>query len=55
MDDVKPEARGFAVGTVTYRCAACGELIDGEAVFDPPLPLTPETKTYHLEHLPDGR
>jgi len=48
----KPEIKGY--GTVTYRCAACGELI-AEPVFHPPLPLTSETRTYHKEHLPDGR
>lgn len=52
----KPEVRG--VGHVTYRCAACGELIPEGARFDPPLTLaglTAATRTYHKEHLPHGR
>jgi len=53
---IKPKIEGE--GRITYRCAACHEPIpDGRPVFVPPLPLTPETRTYHAEHLetPNGR
>jgi len=42
-------------GGITYRCAACGEPIPGDPAFFPPLPLTPDTRAYHQEHLPNGR
>lgn len=48
----KPEIRG--VGNVTYRCALCGEFIQGKPEFYPPLPLTANTRTYHKEHVPHG-
>lgn len=49
----KPEVRGE--GAITYRCARCQEPIKDEPKFHPPLPLTSQTKTYHKEHLPNGR
>lgn len=57
MDNVtrlpKPEIRGE--GRVIYRCADCKGPIEFNPVFVPQLPLTPQTKTYHREHVPNGR
>jgi hypothetical protein len=57
-----PRAEVRGVGGVVYRCAACGEHIntepwfsDGRQVSREPLELTPDLKTYHQEHLPNGR
>ena len=54
-------SEGMGMGVVTYRCAKCGELIEGQAWFteggearDHPGELKPDTRTYHKEHLPDG-
>lgn len=47
----KPEVRG--TGTVKYRCASCGELMDPEAS------VIVAEKSYHPDHAPevahDGR
>lgn len=43
-------------GTVTYRCADCGQLIEGEAVLSPlgdDGGLLPTTRSYHPEHAPE--
>lgn len=38
-------------GVVRYRCAACGELIDGEPMWTDR--DTPDAQTYHTEHVPE--
>jgi hypothetical protein len=56
----KPEIKG--IGAITYRCADCNEQIsedpwfsDGRWVAREPIDLNPDVKTYHQEHLPNGR
>lgn len=41
----RPEVRG--VGHVTYRCDACGELVEPEAA------VIRAGKSYHVEHTPE--
>jgi hypothetical protein len=60
MFQPKPKVRG--TGLITYRCAACGNHIttkpwfsDGRNATREPAALTPNTKSYHQEHLPNGR
>lgn len=57
----KPEIRGE--GAVTYRCAECGEMIEGEATFSDgqfrypgfwPLLLNEKVRTFHDQHAPEG-
>lgn len=51
MSDFRTETTGAAIaGTVQYRCAACGELMDEEStVF---LTVDDQTRTYHPDHVP---
>ena len=57
MSDLRTETSGAAIaGTVQYRCAACGELVDAtEAVWVyPGQPAGPnELAPFHPDHAPD--
>ncbi len=50
-----PKAVVKLEGTITYRCASCGDRVDGATVVLSPVDengeLMPDTRAYHPEHV----